>query len=96
VDAVGLKRERVLFIMNRFDKKITITPERVGESLRQPVVTAIPFDEKFVSSSVNRGIPFMVDNKNQPIGKNIQTLADLVKEKIVKLESPEDEIIGKK
>jgi len=96
VDAVGLKRERVLFIMNRYDRKITITPERVGESLRQPVVTAIPLDEKIVSGSVNRGIPFMVDNKNQAIAKNIQTLADLVKEKIVKLESAEVEVTGKK
>ncbi|HMN59630.1 MAG TPA: response regulator [Anaerolinea sp.] len=96
VDAVGLKRERVLFIMNRYDRKITITPERVGESLRQPVVTAIPLDEKIVSGSVNRGIPFMVDNKNQAIAKNIQTLADLVKEKIVKLESTEVEVTGKK
>ncbi len=96
VDAVGLKRERILFIMNRYDKKITITPERVGESLRQPVATAIPFDEKIVSASVNRGIPFMVDNKNQAVAKNIQTLADLVKEKITKLETPEGEVIGKK
>ena len=42
-DAVGWKRDRIFFVMNRYDRKIAITPERVGESLRQPMATAIPF-----------------------------------------------------
>jgi len=86
-DASGIKRDRILFVMNRYDKRIAITPERVGESLRQPIVTALPFDDKIVSSAVNRGIPFMLDNKIQPIAKSIQTLADMIKEKISKLET---------
>lgn len=86
-DASGIRRDHILFVMNRFDKRIAITPERVGESLRQEIVVVIPFDDKTVSFSVNRGIPFMLDNnKNQPVGKCISQLADLVRERITKLE----------
>lgn len=90
-DASGLKRNRIMFVMNRFDKRIAITPERVGESLRQEIVLTLPSDERIVSNAVNRGIPFMIDNKIQPIGKSIQQLVDLIKEKITKLENTEVE-----
>jgi pilus assembly protein CpaE len=86
-DATGLKRDHVLFVMNRFDKRIAITPERVGESLRQEILVVVPFDEKIVSYSVNRGVPFMLDNnKTQPVGKSVTQLAEQVRERINKLE----------
>ncbi|MBN1371996.1 MAG: response regulator [Anaerolineaceae bacterium] len=91
-DASGLKRSRIMFVMNRYDKRIAISPERVGESLRQEIVLALPSDERIVSNAVNRGIPFMIDNKIQPIGKSIQQLVDLIKEKITKLENTEVEV----
>ena len=95
-DSSGIKRDRILFIMNRFDKRISISPERVGESLRQEIVTSIPFEEKIVSTSINRGVPFIIDNKTQPIGKSILTLADLVKEKLTKLQEARAEAASKK
>ena len=86
-DASGIERDHILFVMNRYDKRIAITPERVGESLRQEIVVVIPFDEKVVSYSVNRGIPFMSDNnKTQPVGKSITQLADTLRERIAKIE----------
>lgn len=96
VDASGLKRNRILFVMNRFDKRIAITPERVGESLRQEIVMAVPFDEKIVGNSVNKGVPFMLDNRAQPIGKSILALADLIREKITKIDSADEEPVAKK
>lgn len=78
-DVSGIKRNRIMFVMNRFDKRIGISPERVGESLRQPIVLTIPFDEKVVGQSVNRGVPFTYDQKVQPISKTIATLAEQVK-----------------
>lgn len=86
-DASGIQRSRIIFALNRYDKRIGITPERVGESLRQEVVVAIPLDEKVVTNSVNRGVPFMLDNnRNLPVGKSIQALADLVKDRVSKAE----------
>jgi len=86
-DASGIQRARILFVMNRYDKRNSITPERVGESLRQEVAVSIPYDERVASLSVNRGVPFMLDsNKTQPIGKSVQQLAELIRERVAKIE----------
>jgi pilus assembly protein CpaE len=95
-DTSGIKRDRILFIMNRFDKRISISPERVGESLRQEIGVSIPFEEKIIATSINRGVPFIIDNKAQPIGKSIVTLADTIKEKLVKLQEAQAEAAAKK
>ncbi|MEA4908192.1 MAG: response regulator/pilus assembly protein [Chloroflexi bacterium] len=95
-DASGIPRERIVFIMNRFDKRISISPERVADSLHQEVVTSIPVDERIVSNAANRGIPFMVDNKTQPISKTILNLAEIVKERLAKLDEAEVEQLRKK
>jgi pilus assembly protein CpaE len=86
VELEGIKREKFMVVMNKYDRRINIPTERVGEILRQPIALSIPFDDKIVGSSIIRGTPFMVDNKAQPIGKSIQTLAEMIKEKISKLE----------
>jgi len=94
-DASGIKREKILFIMNRFDKRISIAPERVGESLRQPIPIAIPLDDRIVSGSINRGVPFVIDNKAQPTSKAIFQLADLIRERLTNPEG-QSETAGKK
>jgi pilus assembly protein CpaE len=83
-DASGIGRERIIFVMNRYDKRISISPERIGESLKQPIVVAIPFEERAVSYSVNRGVPFMIDNRSIPAAKAILSLAESIHEKIKK------------
>jgi pilus assembly protein CpaE len=69
----------VVFTMNRYDKRIAITPERVGENLKQPVVAVITLDERVVIPAVNRGVPFILDNKTQPAGKGILSVAEGVR-----------------
>lgn len=81
-DASGIGRDRIIFVMNRYDRRISISPERVGESLKQPVVVSIPYEERAVNFSVNRGIPFMSDNKGIPAAKAIALLAEQIREKI--------------
>ncbi len=83
-DASSIAREKILFIMNRYDKRIAISPERVGESLRQPILVAIPYEERIITSAMNRGIPFMVDNKLAPAGKAISSLIEVLRSRIQK------------
>ncbi len=87
VDGMKINRKRILHIMNRYDKRISIAPEKIGESLRQDIVIQIPLDERVVALSVNRGVPFMIDNKNQPAGKGILALIDLIKDTLTKAEN---------
>jgi len=86
-DASGIARPRILFVMNRYDKRIGISPERVGENLRQLIAVTIPLDEKLViTTSINRGIPIMIDNKIHPISKSIIQISEKVKEMIQQFE----------
>jgi pilus assembly protein CpaE len=88
-DATGIDRKRILFVMNRYDKKIAITPEKVGESLRQEISLSIPYEDRTVSFSVNKGIPFVVDQKTAPVTRSIYALADLCRQRIDQLAATE-------
>lgn len=86
-DASGINRPRILFVMNRYDKRIGISPEKVGENLRQEISVTIPLDDKLVlTTSINRGIPIMVDNKTHLISKSIIQISEKVKEMIQRLD----------
>jgi pilus assembly protein CpaE len=86
VDGMRISRKRIIFVMNRYNKAISIAPEKVGESLKQEISAVIPLDERVVGNSVNRGVPFMIDNKSQPVGRSLLTLAELVRETVSKQE----------
>jgi len=87
---LGIERERILFVMNRFDKRINITPDRVAENLKQEVVSVIPFDEQTATKAVNRGVPFVLDSKNQPAARGVFSLAESVRARVAAQESAEE------
>ncbi len=87
---LGIERERILFVMNRYDKRINITPERVAENLKQEVSSVIPLDEGTVMKAVNRGVPFVLESKNQPASRGIFTLAESVRARIAAQEATEE------
>jgi pilus assembly protein CpaE len=87
---LGIERERILFAMNRYDKRINITPERVAENLKQDVSSVIPLDEATVMKAVNRGVPFVLESKNQPAARGILSLAESVRARIAAQEAAEE------
>ncbi len=84
---MAINKERIIFVMNRYDKRFSITPERVSENLKHEISTTIPLDEKVVITAINRGVPFMLDNRSQPVGKGIFSLAETVRARLNILES---------
>ena len=97
--ALQIDRRRILFVMNRFDKRIGITPEKVGESFKQPIAVVLPFDERVVIPSVNRGIPFMLGDRSKPIARGFLSLAEAIRQRLVELSTlPESAVAndGKK
>jgi pilus assembly protein CpaE len=91
VDQFQIGRQRVIFIVNKYDKRIALLPEKIGESLKLEVAAVIPFEERIVLNSINTGVPFMIDNKAQPIGKSMLAMAEVIKEKLKKLENADIE-----
>ena len=90
LQTLGIERDRVLFVMNRYDKRINITPERVTENLKQEVVSVIPFDEQTATKAVNRGIPFVLDSKNQPAARGVFSLAESVRARVAAQEAADE------
>jgi len=83
--------------MNRFDKRLKITPEKVGENLHQNIIATIPIDEKVIPNSINRGVPFIMENKTYPISKSIIGLAEIISEQIQnRIQAEEKELVSKK
>ena len=95
IQTMGIERERIVFTLNRYDKRIAITPGRIGDNLKQPVNSVIPLDEKNVVPAVNRGIPFIMSNKTQPAARGILSLAEGVREVLTTPELDESEAVKK-
>jgi pilus assembly protein CpaE len=90
LQTLGIERDRILFVMNRYDKRINITPDRVTENLKQEVVSVIPLDEATVTKAVNRGVPFVLESKNQPAARGLFSLAENVRARIAAQETAEE------
>ncbi len=94
--SLNIPIEKIALVMNKFDKRIAILPEKISENLKQAVVAVIPLDERTVIPSVNRGIPFMIDNKTQPAARGIYALVEALRARFIKVEIDEPEKIIKR
>ncbi len=90
IDILEIDRNHILFVMNRFDKRIGITPEAVSENLKQPVELVLPLDERVVVPSVNRGVPFVLTHKTKAVSRSIIELAELVRQRVTELNAEEE------
>jgi pilus assembly protein CpaE len=98
-EVLKINRKRILFVMNRFDRRISITPEKIGESFKHPITVVVPMEERVVIPSINRGRPFMLDDKSRPICRSMLSLAESVKQRLAELaeaESQEEKVMGAK
>jgi pilus assembly protein CpaE len=86
-----INRKQIVFAMNRYDKRIGITPEKVGDSFRHEISAVIPVDERVVVPAINRGVPFMLGNRSQPIARSFLSLAENVRQRIAELSAAAEE-----
>jgi pilus assembly protein CpaE len=83
-DMSGIERDRIIFVLNRFDRNMHIDPAKVGNRLNQAVNLTIPMDEAYVIRSINKGVPLFIENRTHPVSMSIQKWASMVKERIIK------------
>ncbi len=86
---LNIERERVVFVLNKYDKRIGITPEKISENFKFEIAVSLPFDERVVIPAINRGVPFMLGEKTHPIAKSYWQLAEIVRQRITKIEEIE-------
>jgi len=95
-----ISRERLLFVMNKYDKRIGIKPQKVSENFKQEIKVVVPFEEKVVLPSINRGVPFMLGEKSKSITRSFVSLTEAVRERLsdredkIAVEIPEKMRVG--
>jgi pilus assembly protein CpaE len=77
-DALNYEPNKIMLVLNKMDKRSGITAQMIEDNVKHPVSAQIPLDEAVVLSSINRGVPFMIDSRSKPIALAIQQLADRV------------------
>jgi len=83
--------ERIFLVMNRYDKRIGITPERVGNSFRHPVALAIPDDFRHVLPAINKGKLVVQADRGAPISRGVVKMAEMVRRRLAELEAATEE-----
>ena len=85
--ALNISKDRILMTMNRYDKQVSISADKVSKNLNHDIVSVLPEDREVVMPAVNRGVPFMLnDAKSKDIGKSILELSGKVRDGLKKIE----------
>jgi len=83
--ALGISASRILFVMNKYDKRINIAPDKISSTFKKEIVSIIPADDRITVPAVNRGVPFMMDSKvksSHPIARELISLSEKINKAI--------------
>jgi pilus assembly protein CpaE len=88
VPVLELDATRLLIVMNQFDQRIMIDPEKVGQAFNQKIAAILPVDGAVVIGAVNRGAPFMLqkDIATRAIGRAVYAVTEVVRQRLAELE----------
>lgn len=81
-DKLGMDRERLMLVVNKYDRNNAITSDRISESLKMPVTITIPRDNETMLQAANLGIPLLEYSKKSPLVSDINSLADKIQNKL--------------
>jgi len=74
---LGIDSQRVTLVLNRNEANSDLTKTAVEEALGIPVAVQLPYDFVLVSTSVNRGVPFVMQRPDAQVSRKIRELAAL-------------------
>ena len=89
LDGLHVNRQRVIAVINRFDKRIAISPEKVAENIKQEINNVIPAGDLVAIRAANQGQPFILEHRNDPMSRAIQGLAEDLRNQVLTVESAE-------
>jgi pilus assembly protein CpaE len=72
---LGIDIQRVTLVLNRNEANSDLTKAAVEEALGVPVAVQLPYDFVLVSTSVNRGVPFVMQRPDAQVSRKVRELA---------------------
>ena len=84
---LNISPRQLLLVMNQYDRRMNIDPQKVSQNFQHPIAAIIPADSRVVLPSINRGIPFMLqrDLHSRPVAKAMLELAGVVRQRLANL-----------
>lgn len=73
-EALEYERDRIMFVLNKTDKRINIRAEDIEANIKYPIQGQLPLDERAVTTSVNQGVPYILGDKNGVLTKAVTQL----------------------
>ncbi len=68
-EALEYERERIMFVLNKADKRINIRAEDIEANIKYAIHGQLPLDERTVTTAVNQGVPYVLGSKNSPLAQ---------------------------
>ncbi len=96
-DKIGYPPDKAMLILNRLPedrnlRKILISPERIEQYLKRPIVARIPADELFMLRAIQKAVPVVAleRDKTRPPIRELLEFANLVFSKLMHSEQQPD------
>jgi pilus assembly protein CpaE len=88
VPLLHLDPQRVMLVINQFDQRVGITPEKLTQAFGKDAGAIIPLARDVVLESINRGVPFLLRKADAalPVGQATINLSRLVRSRLAELE----------
>jgi pilus assembly protein CpaE len=78
IDALSYPPDRIMFTLNRVDKRGGITAQNIQDSIKHEVTVQLPLEER-VLFSINNGVPLFSSNRALPFAQAIADMAGKLK-----------------
>jgi pilus assembly protein CpaE len=76
-ESLDYEADKVSLVVNRVSDKKGISVKDISNTLKRPVIMAIPIDDDTVNSAIDQGIPLVTGaNKRRPVSAAITKLAN--------------------
>jgi pilus assembly protein CpaE len=74
-ERLGYPPEKIMLVLNKWDRRSGIRPERLESVFNHKVDGVVPVDDRTVLLSVNQGQPFVLHYKTAPISQSVIELS---------------------
>jgi pilus assembly protein CpaE len=88
VPLLHLDPERVMLVINQFDQRVGVTPEKLAQAFGKEAEAVIPLSRDLVLESINRGVPFLLrkSDASLPIGQAMLKTARTARSRLAELD----------
>ena len=94
-EALEYARDKTILILNKADRHASIRAEDIQASIKHPVASQLPLDERTAMAAANQGVPFMLSAPSSPLTQAMLALGRHMVGVLAEKAGAEEETAGK-